>query len=210
MKKESNKPVIVLAAIILTIVAIPLGFLSYTLHFAWDSQQSGEFYVPALEIDGALYELRVPPTALAFDAGGTPDDHLYTNSQPFLGELIAVSYGDYEIEKTANPYFAGRVRPKNNGDYFAQETKYRNAKDSYQSYKFFDQNRNPILAHEPEAPNEFVVPLRPTFPAFAKRRYNLGGKREYLDATAVLKAKLNKNLKIRTDETNKLLILKFE
>jgi hypothetical protein len=209
MKKGSDKPLIVLAAIILGVLAIPVGIISYTGYFAWDSQQSGEFYKPALEMDGKLYELRTQPYGTAFDRG-TREDHLYLNSPPDLGELIAIGSGDYELDTTDNPYFAGKIRARNNANYYEQETKYRNAKDSFQSYRFYDRNRNLIAAYEPETPNEFVLKLRPTFPAFAKRRYGLGSKREFLDATKIFRAKLNKNLKIRTDETNKLLILKFE
>jgi hypothetical protein len=209
MKKGSDKPIFVIAAIILAVAAIPVGIISYTSYFAWDRQQSGEFYKPAFESDGKLYELRMQPTTLAFDSG-TLDDHLYLNSPYDLGELIALSDGAFEIEKTDNPYFAGKIRSLNNGKYYEQETKYRNPKDSFQSYKFYDASRNPILAYEPETANEFVVRLRPTFPAFAKRRYNLGSKREYLDATKIFKLKLNRNLKIRADEANKLLVLKFE
>jgi hypothetical protein len=209
MKKGSDKPIFVIAAIILAVAAIPVGIISYTGYFAWDAQQSGEFYKPAFETGGKLYELRMQPTALAFDSG-TSDDHLYFNSPYDLGELIALSDGAFEIEKTDNPFFAGKIQSTGNGKYYEQETKYRNPKDSYQSYKFYDRNRNLLLAYEPETANEFVVKLRPTFPAFAKRRYNIGSKREYLDASRILKAKLGKNLKIRTDEANKLLILKFE
>ena len=210
MKKGSDKPLIVIAAIILAVAAIPVAILSYTMYFAWDKQQSGEFYVPAFEKDGKLYELRAMSSSLAFDANGTGDDHLYLNSPYLLGELICFAYDEYEIIKTDNPYFAGMMRPKNNFKYYEQETKYRNAKDSFQSYKFYDDKRNLILAYEPETENEFAVRLRPTFPAFAKRKYNIGSKREYLDATRILKEKLNKNLKIRTDEANKLLMLRFE
>lgn len=209
MKKGSDKPLFVIAAIILAVAAIPVGILSYTSYFAWDKQQSGEFYKPAFETGGKLYEVRIQPTAFAFDSG-TGDDHLYLNSPYDLGELIALSDNAFEIEKTDNPYFAGKIRSQNNGKYYEQETKFRNPKDSFQSYRFYDANRNLIFAYEPETANEFVVKLRPTFPAFAKRRYGIGSKRDFIDATKLLKAKLGKNLRFRVDEANKLLVFAIE
>ncbi|HEY8560950.1 MAG TPA: hypothetical protein VIL74_11305 [Pyrinomonadaceae bacterium] len=207
MKKESKMPVVVIGAIILTIVALPFAFLSYALYFAWDSQQSGEFYKPAFEANGTLYDLRMQGNSLAFDSG-TREDHLFINSPHILSGLIALGDGDFEIEKTDNPFFAGALSIPSH-KYGESETKYRNPKDSYLVYRFYDRDRNLVFAYEPATESEFVVRLRPTFPAFAKRKYGIGDKREYLDATAILKAKLGKNLVIRTDEENKLLILKF-
>lgn len=208
-KKESNKPIIIIVLVILACLSIPIGIISYTTYFAWDAQQSGEFYKPAFEADGKLYELRTQGSSLAFDSG-TADGRLYLNSPYDLGELIAISYNDFEIEKTDNPYFAGKIRARNSAKYYKQETKYRNPKDSYPSYEFYDANRNSILAYEPETANEFVVKLRPTFPAFAKRKYSIGSKRDFIDATRLLKTKLGKNLRFRVDEANKLLVFTIE
>jgi hypothetical protein len=208
MQKKKKYSGIYLVAILLVIFSAPFIFLSYILFFAWDSQQSGEFYKPAVEIDGKLYEVNMTGTSLAFD-GSKSENHLYLNTMSDLSKLTAISYGDYEVKKTDNPFFAGAIAPKNN-EYYEQETKYRNPKDSYQAYKFYDQNRNLIFAYEPELQSEFLIKLRPTFPAFSKRKYGIGSKRDYLNATKLLKVKLNKNLKIRIDEANKLLIFWFE
>jgi hypothetical protein len=208
MRKESRSAPIIIGAIILAIFATPFVFLSYALFFAWDSQESGEFYKPAFEKNGKLYELNIDGSSLAFDSG-TKEDHLFLNSMYNMGGLIALSYDDYDINKTDNPYFAGTIAFRNN-KYLRQETKYRTAKDSYEIYRYYDQNGNLLFAYEPEMQSEYVIKLRPTFPAFSKRKYGIGNKREYLNATKLIKAKLNKNLKIRTDETNKLLIIWFE
>ena len=207
--KAKAKGGFLIIAIILTILAIPAGVLSYVFYFGWDNQIEGNAYKIAFEKDGQLYDLGTTGTSLAFDSG-TSDDQLYTHTPYSLGEMIALSYNEYEIAKTDNPYFAGTIRYRNTGKYIDQETKYTNPKDSYQSYTFFDQNRNQILAYEPEIENEFVVKLRPTFPSFSKGRYSMGGKRDYLNATKLLREKLNKKLKVKADETNKLLILSFE
>lgn len=208
MQKKGKHSGLFFVALVLAIFAIPFVFLSYILFFAWDSQQSGEFYKPAFEKDGRLYELNMQGNSLAFDSGES-ENHLYTNTMYDLSSLIAMSYDDYDVKKTDNPFFAGAAAPRNSR-YFEQETKYRNAKDSYQAYKFYDRDRNLIFAYEPELQSEFLIKLRPTFPAFSKRKYGIGSKRDYLDATGLLKAKLNVNLKIRVDETNKLLIFGFE
>ena len=207
-KKESNIPAFVIGAVILTVIVLPFAIVSYALYFAWDSQQSGEFYKTAFETNGKLYDLKMQGSALAFDSG-TGEDRLYLNTPYYLSELIALSYGDFEVRKTDNPYFAGTLTVTSH-KYREQEAKYRNPKDTYEVYRFYDRDHNLIFAYEPEAENEFVVRLRPTFPAFAKRRYGISSKREYLDATGILKTKLGKNLKIRTDETNKLLIFRFD
>ena len=208
MQKEKRYSGIYIVAILLVIFSIPFVFLSYILYFAWDSQQSEEFYKPAFEIDGKLYEANMNGNSLAFDSGESVN-HLYLNTMYNLSNLIAISYGNYEVKKTDNPFFVGAIAPKNN-EYYEQETKYRNPKDSYEVYKFYDQNRNLIFAYEPELQSEFLIKLRPTFPAFSKRKYGIGSKRDYLDATKLLKVKLNKNLRIRIDETNKLLIFWFD
>ena len=208
MQDKDGKARIIIGAIILMMLALPFVFVSYALYFAWDSQQSGEFYKPAFEKDGKLYDLNTDGNTLAFD-GGTREDHLYLNSMYNVGRFIALSYDDYDINKTDNPFFAGVIAFKNN-KYHEQETKYRTPKDSYEIYRFYDQNRNLIFAYEPEMQSEYLIKLRPTFPAFSKRKYGIGSKREYLDATRLFKAKLNKKLRFRTDETNKLLVIWFE
>jgi hypothetical protein len=206
--KGNRKGLVLIGGIVLAVLALPVSILSYVLYFAWDDQRSGEFYKPAFEKDGKLYDLKMQGNSLAFDAAGTREDHLYLNSPYVLGELIALGYGDYEIGKTDNPYFAGAIAYRNK--YHESEIKYRNPKESFQSYKYFDWDRNPIFAYEPETESEFVVKLRPTFPAFTKRSYGIGNKRDYLDATKILKAKLDKNLRLRIDEANKLLVIRFE
>lgn len=78
-------------------------------------------------------------------------------------------------------------------------------------YRFYDEKRNLILAYEPETQSEFVVKLRPTFSAFSKRKYGIGThKHDYINATKLLNEKLGKNLRIKIDESNKLLILRFD
>jgi hypothetical protein len=134
MQKEKKYSGIYLIAILLVIFSIPFVFLSYFLFFAWDSQQSGEFYKPAFEIDGKLYEVNMTGNSLAFDTG-KKENHLYLNTIYDLSNLIAMSYGNYEVKKTDNPFFAGAIVSKNN-EYYDQETKYRNPKDTYQTYKF--------------------------------------------------------------------------
>jgi hypothetical protein len=209
MRKGSNKSLVFIIAPLLTVLAVPVGILSYVLFFAWDSQQSGEFYKPAFEKDGKLYDLNMQGNSFAFDDSKTGEGHLYLNSMYTLSEIIALSYGDYDVIKTDNPFFSGAVVFRNN-KYYERETKYQNSKDSYLIYKYYDENRNLFFTYEPEIESEYVTKLRPTFPAFSKRKYNIGIKRDYLNATKLLKAKTNKNLKIRTDESNKLLIIRFE
>jgi hypothetical protein len=208
MKKESSKGLIVIGAIILACLSIPVGIISYTSYFAWDSQQSGELYKPAFETGGKLYELKMQGGTLAFDEGEA-EDHLYLNSPYSVGEFIALAYGDFRIEKTENPYFAGIVA-FNNNKYHTDETKFRSPTEKYYVYTYYDQNRAPIFTYEPETESEFVQKLRPTFPAFSKRKYSIGNKRDFIDVTKLLKAKLGKNLKVRADEANKLLVISFE
>ena len=208
MPKGKNKGGFVIVALILAALALPFGILSYVTYFAWDRQQSGEFYKPAFEKDGSLYELNMQGNSLAFDQG-TGEDHLYFNTVYHLGDLIALGYNDYEIRKTDNPFFAGLITPANH-KYRKQETKFLNPKDSYQAYEFYDRSDHLIFAYEPEIQSEFVVKLRPTFPAFSKSKYSIGNKRDYVDATRLLKSKLNKNLKFRIDAANKLLIFWIE
>lgn len=208
MKKLNFDPI--KTFLILGMLAIPFGILFYTLYWAWDSQFEGSPYKIALEKDGKLYELNLQGNSVAFDKG-TSDDQLYLNSPYYLAEFIALSYGENDIEKTNNPFFAGTIRSKNQRKYFEQETKYSTPKDSYQSYKFYDQNRQQIFSYDLGFEDEYVVKIRPTFPMFSKRKYSVGWtKPSYIKVTKLLKDKLNKNLKIRTDEDNKLLILSFE
>jgi hypothetical protein len=208
-KKEGKNGCIFIIAALLLGLSIPFSILSYILFFAWDSQLSGEFYKIVFERDGKLYELNMQGSSVAFDNNGSGEgNHLYLNSMYSLSELIALSYGDYDVNKTDNPYFVGAIAIRNN-KYHEQETKYRNPKDSYQAYRYYDENRNLIFTYEPEMQSEYVVKLRPTFPAFSKRKYNIGNKRDYVDATKLLNEKLNKNLKIKTDEMSKLLIIRF-
>ncbi|MBX7171536.1 MAG: hypothetical protein K1X72_11315 [Pyrinomonadaceae bacterium] len=196
-------------AIIFAILMIPLGIVLYTTYFAWDSQIEGNPYKVALEKEGKIYELSLNGNSLAFDKG-TSDDQLYLNSPYYLAEIIALSYDDYKVEKTDNPFFAGTIRTQNQRKYFDQQTKYSTPKDSYQSYTFFDQNRNQIFSYELGFENDYVIKIRPTFPMFSKRKYGIGAKQSYIKVTKLLRDKLNKNLKIKTDENNKLLILNFE
>lgn len=206
MKKAKTKAggVFLIIVIVLAALGMPAGIISYVLYFAWDSQIEGNPYKVAFEKDGQLYEFGNSGNGLAFD-----NENLYTNSPFYLGELVSLSFQDYEIAKTDNPFFTGKVNPRNVNKYFDQKTKYLNPKDSVQNYTFYDQNRNQILLYEPETKNEYVVKLRPTFPAFSKSRVMIGNKQNYLNTTKLLKEKLNKNLIVKTDETNKLLIIKF-
>ena len=205
MKKAKTKAGgFLVIALILGVLAIPAAIISYVSYFAWDSQLEGNAYKVAFEKEGQLYELKNSGTTLAFD------ENLYTSSPYFLGETISLSYQDLDFAKTDNPYFAGKVNPRNVNKYFEQKTRYINPKDSVESYTFYDQNRNKILAYEPETENEYVVKIRPNFPSFSKSKVMIGNKQDYLNVTKLLKEKLNKNLKIKADETNKLLILSFE
>lgn len=209
-EKKNGKYGLIIFIIIFALALLPVvGILSYTQYFAWDSQIEGNAYKIAFEKDGQLYELGGSGSGLAFD-GGTNDDHLYINTPYFLGELISLGFQDYDIVKTDNPFFAGKISPRNSRKYFEQKTEYINPKDSIQTYFFYDRNRNQILFYKPETENEYVVKLRPTFPNFSKGKYDIYNKRDYLNATKILREKLENNLKIKTDETNKLLILSFE
>lgn len=208
MKKPKLNAVAIIVA--LGTLAIPFGIMFYTLYWAWDSQFEGNAYKVALEKDGKLYELNLNGSSLAFDKG-TNDDRLYIQGPFYLADIIALGYGNLRIDKTDNPFFAGKVSANNTNNYYERETKYSSPKDSYQSYKFFDQNRQQIFSYEPGLEDEYVVKIRPTFPMFSKRKYSIGGtKQSYINVTKLMKDKLNKNLKIRTDETNKLLILSFQ
>ena len=209
MNKAKRKGGFLIIAIILAVLAIPFGILLYSSYFAWDSQFEGNNYKVAFEKDSKLYELGISGNSFAFDKG-TSNDQLYLNSPYYLAELIALSYDDDKIEKTVNPFFAGTLSSQNQKKYFDQQTKYSTPKESYQSYIFYDQNRQQIFEYEATTENEYIVKIRPTFPMFSKRKYNIGAKQSYLNVTKLLKEKLNKSLKIRTDETNKLLILSFE
>ncbi len=202
---KEGKGGLVVSIILLAIVSIPVVSLSYLFYFAWDSQMEGNNYKIAFEKEGKAYELNLQGGSLAFDT-----NELYLNTPYYLSELIALSYDDYDISKTDNPFFGGKIAGKNLKKYFDQETKFTTPKDSHETYAFYDRNHNQIFSYEPEVNNEYVVKLRPTFPAFSKRKYGIGNKRDYINATKILKDKLNKNLKIRTDEANKLLILSFE
>lgn len=208
MKKPKFNPIITL--LILGTLSIPFGIMFYTLYWAWDSQIEGNDYIAAFEKDGKLYEFgNINARSLAFDRG-TGDDQLYLNNPNELAELIAISFKDYNIEKTDNPFFAGKIRVSNWGNYLNTEQKYSNPKEYSTIYTFSDKNGKQIFTYQPETGNEFVTKLRPTFPMFSKRKYSIGAKREYLNLTKILKAKLNQNLKVRTDEDNKLLILSFQ
>lgn len=209
MKKAKGKGGFLITGIILASILIPAGFFLYINFFAWDSQFEGNLYKVAFEKDGKLYDLNLQGNSLAFDKG-TSDDQLYTNTPYYLAELIALAYDEYKVEKTDNPFFAGAVRPQSQRKYFEQETKYSTPKDSYQSYKFFDQNSQQIFSYDLGFEEEYVVKIRPTFPMFSKSKYSIGSKRSYIKLTKILKDKLNKNLKIKTDEANKLLILSFQ
>lgn len=180
------------------------AFVSYFVYFAYDRQMEADTYMMALEKDGKIYQLgNLQESSFAFD------DELYTLSAHYLAELVALSYGDYEISETDNPFFAGNIRNKNLNKYLDQQTKYANPKESYQSHTIYDRDRRQIFAHEYGMENEYVFWLRPDFPSddAQRRRFD---KREYLNLTRLLKNKLNVNLKLKTDEANKLLILSFE
>jgi hypothetical protein len=208
MKSTKLNP---LAAILIFVgFCVPFGILFYTQYWIWDSQFEGTAYKVALEKDGKLYELNFQGNGLAFDKG-TGDDQLYISGPFFLADMIALSYGDHRLDKTDNPFFAGKILTNNSQNYVERETKYSTPKDSYQSYKFFDQKRQEIFSYDLGFEGEYVKKLRPTFPMFSKRRYSVGStKQSYINVTKLLKAKLNKNLKIKTDEANKLLIIRFE
>jgi len=208
MKKAKFSPLV--AILTFGMLAIPVGILFYTLYWAWDSQYEGSPYKIALEKDGKLYELNLNGNTLAFDKS-TGDDQLYLNGPYYLAEIIALSYGDQQIDKTDNPFFGGKISTPNRLKYAEQETKYSTPKDSYQSYKFYDRNRQQIFSYDLGLEDEYVVKIRPTFPMFSKRKYSVGStKQSYIKVTKLLRDKFNKNLKIRTDEANKLLILSFE
>ncbi len=209
MNKAKAKGGILVSSIGLLTLAIPFGIIFYFGYWAWDSQFEGNNYKVALEKEGKLYELSLNGNSLAFDRG-TSDDQLYLNSPYYLAEIIAVSYDDYKVEKTDNPFFVGSIRTQNQRKYFDQQTKYSTPKDSYQSYTFFDQNRQQIFSYELGFEDDYVIKIRPTFPMFSKRKYSIGNKQSYIKVTKLLRDKLNKNLKIKTDENNKLLILNFE
>lgn len=210
MNEIKGKGGYLIFAIIFAVLAIPAGIFSYTHYFAWDSQIEGKPYKLALEKDGKFFELNINGNSTAFDSG-TTDDHFYLNSPYHLGDLIGIGFDDYQVEKTDNPFFAGKISLRNRQKYSEQEQKFLNAKDSVQVHKFFDQNRNLIFTYEPNIQSEFVVKLRPTFPAFSKRSYGIGTyKSEYINATKLLNEKLGKKLKIKTDEADELLILSFE
>lgn len=209
MNKAKVKGGFLIFGIILAVLAIPATIISYATYFAWDSQMEGRTYKVVFEKDSKLYDTAIYEISIAFDRG-TNDDQFYLSTFNYLGDLIALSYNDYVIEKTDNPFFAGNIRVINSLKYYEQQTKYSSPKDSYQVYKFYDQNHNEIFAYDPTTESDYVVRIRPTFPMFSKRKYYIGVKQNYLNATKVLKEKLNKNLKIRTDDVNKLLILWFE
>ncbi|MCU0239722.1 MAG: hypothetical protein MUC29_09785 [Pyrinomonadaceae bacterium] len=207
MKKLSFDPI--KTFLILGMLAIPFGIMFYTLYWAWDSQFEADDYKIALEKDGKLYESNLNANSFAFDKG-TNDDQLYVEGPFYVADIIALSYGNQRIDKTDNPFFAGKIYADKTENYVERETKYSTPKDSYQSYKFFDQKRNQIFAYELGFEDDYVVKIRPTFPMFSKRSYGVGSKQSYVKITKLLKDKLNKNLKIRTDEDKKLLILRFE
>ena len=209
MNKAKAKGRFLIITIILAILAIPFGILLYSSYFAWDSQFEGNNYKVAFEKDSKLYELGINGNSFAFDKG-TNDDQLYLNSPYYLAEIIALSYGDYENGQTDNQFFAGKISSQHQKKYFDQQTKYSTLKDSYQSYIFYDQNHQPIFEYEATTENEYIAKIRPTFPMFSKRKYSFGAKQSYINVTKLLKEKLNKSLKMRTDETNKLLMLSFE
>lgn len=189
----------------LSALAFAAGITSYVTYFAYDSQFEADTYTFALEKDGKLYKLEgFQESSFAFD------ERLYTNSPYYLSELAALSYDDYEITKTDNPFFAGTVRSKNLKKYFDQQTKYASPKESYQSYIFYDRNRNQIFAHEPGMESAYVVTLRPNYPSGDRRKNRFLDKREYFNLSELLKDKLDKNLKIKTDEENQLLIISFQ
>lgn len=202
--KERKKDLILGAVIILSILTFMAGIFSYFNYFAYDKPLEADTFTMAWEKDGKIYKLDgFQESSFAFD------DELYTLSPAYLGELVALSYNDYEIKETDNPFFAGNVRSTNRTKYLDQQTKYAKPKESYQSYTIYDQNHNQIFAHEYGMEGEYVVRLRPNYPwGDAQRRYF--DKREYLNLTRLLKDKLNVNLILKTDEANKLLILSFQ
>lgn len=204
MDKDQKKNLFWFIGLFSAGLLLTAAFVSYFVYFAYDNQFEADTYTIALEKDSKLYKLE------GFQDGSFAfDEDLYTLSAHYLAELVALSYNDYEITKTDNPFFAGNISSKNRNKYLDQQTKYASPKKSYQSYTIYDQNRNQIFAHEYGMENEYVVKLRPNFPSSsAKRRYF--DKREYLNLTTLLKDKININLKLKTDEANKLLILSFQ
>lgn len=205
MDKSQKKNLFWFIGIVLAALAFVVGIFSYFNYFAFDNQLEADTYTFALEKDGELYKLeKFQESSFAFD------DRLYTTSPHYLAELAALSYNDHEITKTDNPFFAGNISSKDLKKYLDQQTKYTNPKESYQSYAFYDQDRNQIFVFEPGVESENVVKLRPNYPSDDEKRNRFFDKREYLNLTDLLKDKLHKNLKIKTDETNKLLILSFQ
>jgi preprotein translocase subunit SecD len=205
MDKSQKRNLIWFIVILLAGLAFMAGIFSYFNYFALDNQFEADTYTFALEKNGELYKLeKFQESSFAFD------EQLHTTSPHYLAELAALSYDDHEITKTDNPFFAGNISSKNLKKYLDQQTKYTNPKESYQSYTFYDQNRNQIFAYEPETQSEYTVKIRPNYPSSDPKRNRFFDKREYLNLTKLLKDKLDKNLKIKTDEENKLLILSFE
>ena len=206
--KVKTKTIFLLLAGLAAVFLLPLALFWFLDSYMWDSQIAATPYKIAFEKDARLYESDIQSAALAFD-NGTGDDHLYLNTFSYLGDLLAISYGDFQIVQTDNPFFAGKMKSNGGKKFFEQQTKYINPKDSYQAYIFCDQNRNQIFVYEANVPNEFVSELVPRMPSFFEGSYKTGS-REYVDATRLLKEKINKTLKIKADDTNKLLILSFE
>src|SRR5262245_14681660 len=123
MKKPKAVPIIGIT--VFGILLIPFSILSYVLYFAWDSQFEGNIYKIAFEKDGKLYELAIQSSTVAFDKD-TNDARLYLNSAYYVSDLVALSYDDYEIGKTDNPFFAGKIEMRNKQKYHEMEQKYLN------------------------------------------------------------------------------------
>jgi hypothetical protein len=204
VKKSQISVFIGLAGFLVAIVAS-----SYFLYFMWDSQIEGNPYKVAVEKGDKLYEVRLFGSDFAFDQKKA-ENHLYLNSFVNLADLIAIGYGDYQTEKTENPFFAGKIVNVDLVKYIQTNTEFSNAKDSYQTFIFYDQNRNQILNYNPNIQNDYVPKLLPTYPAFSKNsNRNYIFSRNFVDVTKLFKEKLNLTINVRVDDSNKLLIISF-
>lgn len=190
-------------------IGIPVALMTWFWFFAFDSQWEGNKYQIVVERDGKLLETNLHGNYFAFDSG-TAKDELYAVEPSVLGNLIAIGYGDYDVEKTDNPFLGGKVVARTASRYQKSDTKYRNIRDSIAIFKYSDKAGKEVFVYDPDVPSEFVFYLRPTFPAFSKGKYSIGDKRRFLNVTRLLAAKLGQKLSIRTDAESKLLILKFD
>jgi hypothetical protein len=204
IKKSHTSALISLGA---TFFAIAI--CSYVSYFMWDSQIEGNPYKVAFEKDGKLFDSNILGESVAFDRYET-ENHLYLNSFGNLAVIIAFSYEDFQTAKTDNPFFVGKIVPGDLTKYYETKSVFRDAKNSYQSYQFYDKNHNQILAYDADIKNDYIFKLLPTYPALSKNGRRFIYKKDFVDVTKLLKEKLNRTIKIRLDETNKILIANFD